>query len=116
MSPAWDNLDDFLSPDDFAVSACFILADGREIAPVFGVFDDPTMNAETGEFDMNVSAPRFTCKASCVAAVKRNDAVHIEGERYEVDHDPQLDGTGMATVYLSRAPASRAVSGPSAFD
>lgn len=101
-APAWENLDDFLSTDDFAVLATFTRAGGQVIPNVRGIFDDPTMNAETGEYDVAASQPRFTCAYTPVAALKKNDACMIDGIAYLLDHDPHPDGTGMAVIELSR--------------
>ena len=99
-APTWENLDDFLQTEDFATVATFTTASGKR--GVTGIFDEPTFNAETGEYDMASAAPRFTCKAADVDGVKRNDACVIAGVSYAVDHDPHPDGTGLAVVELSR--------------
>jgi len=101
-APAWENLDDFLSTDDFAVLATFTRAGGQVIPDVPGIFDDPVMNADTGEYDVAASMPRFTCAHARVAMLKKNDAATIGGVAYLLDHDPHADGTGMAVLQLSR--------------
>lgn len=99
-APAWEDLGAFLSLDDFASSATFTLAAGGALV-VAGIFDDPVVNASTGEYDMAVMQPRFTCRAADVADVRKNDQATIGGVSYWVDHDPHQDGTGMAVVMLS---------------
>src|SRR5690606_35376931 len=110
--PAWETLDDFLSLDDFAVLAIFVPAGGVAREPVPVIFDEPYVNAETGEYDMAAGEPRVTCKAvdviglkkndECVIVERRQDGTLLEVARYVLDHDPYPDGTGMAGVMLSR--------------
>lgn len=101
-APAWENLADFLSTDDFATLATFTRAGGQVIEGVPGIFDDPVMNVEAGEYDAAVSMPRFTCAHARVAMLKKNDAALIDGVAYLLDHDPHADGTGMAVLLMSR--------------
>jgi hypothetical protein len=98
---AWEDPADFLSTDEFATTATFSRG-GKVIArDVPGIFDDPTMNVETGEYDMNSSAPRFTCALSRVGMLKKNDEAMIDGAAYLLDHDPHKDGTGWAVLTMS---------------
>lgn len=99
---AWEDLSAFLDPEEFADLATFTRAGGQVIPDVPGIFDDPVLNAETGEYDAAVSAPRFTCEHSRVATLKKNDAAVIGGVAYLLDHDPHPDGTGMAVLTMSR--------------
>lgn len=102
-APSWEDLDAFLSTDDFAVEAIFIPSEtGVPRAPVRVIFDEPYLNAETGEYDMASGEPRATCKESDIAGIRKNDACDIGGVRFLLDHDPYPDGTGMACVKLSR--------------
>ncbi len=101
-APAWEDLDDFLSTDDFATTAKFSRAGVVTVPRAVGLFDDPTFNAQTGEYDIGASMPRFTGKAADLAGIKRNDDCEIDGVAYVVDHDARADGTGMMTVELSR--------------
>jgi len=113
-APAWENLDDFLSTDDFAFFATFVpnAGTGEPRSPVPGIFDEPACNAEAGEFDAAVSEPKFTCKASDVVGIRKNDRCIVsrrlpngsleEIGRYLLDHDPHPDGAGLASVMLSR--------------
>lgn len=99
---AWEDPADFLSTDEFATTAAFSRG-GKLIAKdVPGIFDDPTLNVELGEYDMNASAPRFLCEHAKVAMLKKNDEAVIDGVTYLLDHDPHADGTGFATVLMSR--------------
>lgn len=101
-APAWEDLSAFLDPAEFGCLATFTRAGGQVIPDVPGIFDDPTMNAESGEYDLASSEPRFTCEHVRVASLKKNDAVTIGGVAYLLDHDPHPDGTGMAVLKLSR--------------
>ena len=92
--PAWEDLDAFLDPDDFAVGVVF---NGRYF---HGIFDEPSYNAETGEYDINSSAPRLTCKASDTAGMKKFDFVTVDRVKYQLNADPHRDGTGMAVLDL----------------
>jgi hypothetical protein len=101
--PSWENLDDFLQLDSaggFANTATIDLQDGSTIT-VRGIFDDPYLNAQLGEYDHDTSAPRFLCKAADVTAVRRQDELTIDGTTYDVLTAPQDDGTGMATIKLA---------------
>jgi len=98
---AWENPVDFLSTDEFAFTATFSRGGNVLAKDVPGIFDDPTLNAESGEYDMNSSAPRFTCAYDRVRMLKKNDEVVIDGATYLLDHDPHSDGTGFAQIVMS---------------
>jgi hypothetical protein len=68
-APIWEDLDDFLSTEDFASIATFLTAVGQPRA-VTGIFDEPYFNAETSEYDMATAEPRFTCKEADIVGVK----------------------------------------------
>lgn len=122
---SWENLDDFLQPQDgggFAVEATLTSeavippAPGWVAQPtpegwcegdpitytkaVWGLFDDPYLDAQLGEYVADTSAPRFTCKASDAAGVRRGDWIAIDGTTYNVMTKPQNDGTGMVILRL----------------
>jgi hypothetical protein len=101
--PSWENLDDFLALDaagGFARPATITLQSGAELV-VHGIFDDPYLNAQLGEYEHDTSDPRFLCKASAVTSVRRGDELELDGKTYDVMTTPQDDGTGMATVKLA---------------
>jgi len=98
---SWENPADFLSTDEFAVTATFKRGGSVIAQDVPGIFDDPTMNVEAGEYDMNSSAPRFLCELARVRTLKKNDECVIGGTVYLLDHDPHADGTGWATLTMS---------------
>lgn len=104
MSHAWENLDVFLDTDDFAIRVTVRLQDGTERV-VKCIFDDPYLNAELGEYELDSTQPRLTCRWSDVQDVRRGDEVEIEGRIYDVVTNAQPDGTGMAVVALAAQPA-----------
>lgn len=101
-TPSWDKLDAFIQPADFAVVATITLQSGGT-RTVRGIYDDPYLNADLGEYEADISEPRFTCKLADVAGVKRGDSVVIAGEvgTYDVLREPQGDGTGMCVLKLA---------------
>ena len=103
LSPSWENLDDFLSPADFATPVVVHLHGGTT-RPVNGIYDEPYLNAELGEYDMDTIRPRFTCKMADVADVKRGDRLAINGKMLDILSAPQADGTGMAVLDLAPEP------------
>lgn len=99
-TPAWDDLDAFVSTDDFAIAATVRLQDGGTRI-VRGIFDDPYLNAQLGEYELDTSRPRLTCKEADVIGVLRGDRVDIGGKTYDVLTSAQADGTGMAVLELA---------------
>lgn len=110
-APSWENLDDFLQPEsggDFAILAAISLAGTSEVRQVWGIFDDPYLNAQLGEYEADTSAPRFTCKETDVAGVGRGDTwQQLDaktrapiGPVLDIMTDPQSDGAGMAIVRM----------------
>lgn len=102
-TPSWDRLDNFLQPNDFAVTAIVTMQAGGT-RTVRGIFDAPYLNADLGEYDADLDEPRFTCKFSDVAGIKRGDYLTIPGEtsQFDVLREPMADGTGMAVLRLAR--------------
>lgn len=98
--PAWDDLDAFLDGDEFAVKATIRLQEGGTRV-VLGIFDDPYLNAQLGEYELDTARPRFTCKEADVIGVQRGDLVDIDGRTYDVLTGAQPDGTGMALLDLA---------------
>lgn len=103
-APAWEDLGDFLNVDDFATVATLKLQTGgtREVT---GIFDEPYLNAQIGEYEADTSVPRFTCRASDVVGVQRGDVITVDDQAYDILTSPQPDGTGMALLKL--APSGR---------
>lgn len=99
-APAWENLDAFLSTDEFATSADLQLQDGTT-RTIRGIYDEPFLNAELGEYDLDTTRPRLLCKAADVVGVARGDVLVINGQTLDIMTAPQADGTGMATLDLA---------------
>jgi hypothetical protein len=98
--PAWDGLDDFLDPDDFASAATITLANGTVLPPVLGVLDEKGISASAGQTEVDTTKPVFTCKYADVVAVRRGDAVVIESKSYEAHKKAHQLGDGMALLFL----------------
>lgn len=104
--PAWEKLDDFLQTGDFADVAIISFHAGGTHTLV-GIFDDPYLNAEIGEYEMDTTKPRFTCKLADVLAVRRGDSISIKingaavGTVYDILTGAHPDGTGMAMLELA---------------
>jgi len=107
LSPDWENLDEFLgldTQDGFAKKAILALASTEATRNLVGIFDEPYLDAQLGEYRADESAPRFLCKHIDVIDVARGDRLSIEGVVYDVMSAAQPDGTGMATLYLEVPP------------
>lgn len=100
-APAWENLDVFLQQDEFA-SAVTITLQGGGSRVVTGIFDDPFLDAQLGEYVLETTRPRVTCAASDLAGVRRGDVATIGDDTFDVVSGPQSDGTGMAILELAR--------------
>lgn len=98
--PAWDDLDAFFDPADFATPVVVELQDGT-VRTFPGIFDDPYLNAQLGEYEADSSRPRVTCRESDVAGMLRGDVVKVAGRTYDLMSAPQGDGTGTASLELA---------------
>lgn len=101
--PKWDDLDQFIDPDDFGQKVLFDLNGPKKT--VVGIFDESYLSADMGEYDMDSTKPRFTAKASDLEGVQRGHTVVIDGDLFDVMGYPQTDGVGFAVVPLSRVNA-----------
>ncbi|QOE32740.1 head-to-tail connector complex protein [Achromobacter phage Mano] len=109
-APSWENLDVFLQLDDaggFGHRAVITLQGGGTLGPIAGIFDEPYLNAQLGEYEMDTSAPRFMAKETDFPGVRRGDSFQLVdengatvGEVYAIMSYPHQDGTGMATLEL----------------
>lgn len=105
--PAWEDLDEFLQDDDFAVPAVIALQGGGTIS-LSGIFDDPYIDAKLGEYDRDTVGPRFTVKESLVGAVRRKDTITITfpapigAQLFNIMTGAQPDGTGLAVLELTK--------------
>lgn len=102
-TPAWDNLDDFLQMDDFAVQA--VIVQGGVTRPAIPcIFDEPYLNAQIGEFEMDSSQPRIHAKEADLIGVRRGATCTVAGKTYAVMDAPKPDGNGMAILKLAIEP------------
>lgn len=101
--PAWDDLDEFLDTDDFGVTAIIVQA-GITRPAIACIFDEPYLNAQIGEFEMDSVQPRITAKESDLVGVKRGATCTVAGKTYAVMDAPQADGNGMAVLKLAKEP------------
>lgn len=102
--PSWENLDDFLQLDQnggFATPVVLHFQHGgtRSISVLF---DDPYLNAELGEYEMDTSQPRISGKEIDLSGLQRGDFVVMDGESFDVLSGPEGDGQGWAMVKLAR--------------
>lgn len=109
--PSWENLDDFLGTEDeggfaFPALISFKAGGSRQVKGV--IFDDPYLNAEAGEYDMDTRKPRAWAKQSDFAGCQRGDTITIQAEAgaetFDILTEPQPDGTGMMMLELSPQP------------
>lgn len=101
-APSWEDLGAFLQTDDdggFATVAVVTLQGGA-VRNVTGIFDDPYLDAQLGEYVADTSSPRFTCRESDTAGIGRGAEIVIGGKTYDIMTAPQSDGVGMATLRL----------------
>ena len=103
--PAWDNLDTFLSTDDFAVDAVLTFQAGGTRA-VKVIYDEPYLNAQLGEYEADRTDPRANGKEADFAGVTRGDTLRISstGQVLDILTAPQPDGTGWAVLQLATQP------------
>ncbi|MFG6082323.1 hypothetical protein ACEUZ9_002968 [Paracoccus litorisediminis] len=98
--PFVEDLDAFLQEDEFA-HACELRLAGGAIRSVRGIFDEPFLDAEMGEYRLDTTQPRLLGKAADFAGVNRFDTIIIAGREFDIMSLPQVDGTGMATLRLA---------------
>lgn len=99
-APDWENLDQFLAEEDFAVPV-ELRRDGNLLRTISAIFDAPFLNAELGEYELDTVQPRLTCKAADVADVVRGDECVVDGATLDVVRSPEPDGSGLAIVPLA---------------
>lgn len=102
-APEWEDLDDFLDEEEFAVAVIVMREDGTELS-FSGIFEDQYLDAQLGEYRMDTERPRVWCKQVDVPGVQRGDTCTVAGTTYDVLTEPQPDGTGMAMLDLAVKP------------
>jgi hypothetical protein len=103
-APAWENLDVFMAPDTaggFAVPAVVSLRGGGT-RKIFGIFDDPYLQATAGEFVRDTAETTLLCKEGDLAGVDYKGTCEVFGVTYDIVTNPQSDGTGMSTLKLAK--------------
>lgn len=97
--PAFETLDDFLSTDEFAVTAQ-IGSPGAEV-DVVGIFDNTFERFEDGETAVTVATPNFLAKTSdCQAAgVTHKTRLLLDAKTYRIS-EIEDDGTGFSRLLL----------------
>lgn len=100
--PFADDLDQFLQADEFA-HACELRLAGGVVRQVRGIFDEPFLDADLGEYRLETSQPRLLGKEADFQGAMRGDTIVIDGRIFNIMSSPQIDGTGMATLRLSPA-------------
>jgi hypothetical protein len=103
MIPAWENLDDFINTDDFAVVGTIQPHSGGPSYPVKGHFDDPYLDGFLGDaIDRDDVRPKFVCKFSDVSNVVRFDTITIGSTTYDILTAPQGEGVGLGVLMLAK--------------
>lgn len=109
-TPRWDNLDDFLDMDEFAVT-CTVVQGGITRAPFTCIFDDPYFDTQVGEYNFDQTNPRIMGKAAAMAGIRRGAVATLTGQdlppqgiSLAVLDAPKPDGTGMAMLQLGVEP------------
>lgn len=98
--PIWDELEQFVDSDDFATIVTLQMQDGRErVFPA--IYDDPYLNAQLGEYEVDTARPRLNCMEQHVVGVTRGDRVIIGDYTFDILSAPQADGTGFAMLQLA---------------
>ena len=98
--PDWEDLSAFFDPDEFATTA--VITRGEEtVAEVLGIFDDPNKVATLGEYELDHPGPTFICAEIDVISARKDDVVTIDGRAFDLMQEPELDGTGIATLVLA---------------
>ncbi|WP_228368224.1 head-tail joining protein [Klebsiella pneumoniae] len=105
--PSWDNPEDFLDMDDFAVKAIIQFQDGGT-RDIHGIYDGPYREGTLGEYQQDTTKPKFTCTEGVARGARRGDGLVV----YQADGKtvfgtfgimtyPQPDGTGLEILELS---------------
>lgn len=105
-SPAWESLDEFLdldTVDGFATDAV-IQTGPSTTRTVRGIFDDPAMTPQAGEYTQDTVGPTLLCKDTDLVGIRRKMVATIYGKAYDITHNPKPDGTGLATLMLAPQP------------
>ena len=97
---SWESPDPFRNTAEFASTATVRPVVGDPFT-VRGIFDDPYLNSQLGEYELDTSRPRLTCKWSDIAEITRGATVELDGRTYDVLTNAQPDGTGMGLLDMA---------------
>lgn len=100
--PAWDDVDQFIDPDDFGVPVTVRLQNGT-VRTFPGIFDEPYLNTHIGEYEVDTRLPRVHCLEKYVLGVTRGDRCDVDGKKFDILAAPHADGTGFAVLELAPA-------------
>ena len=102
--PSWENLDVFFQGDavgGFGIKATVSIRSTGEDRIITGIFDEPYLNAQLGEYEVDDGQPRFTCPASVAKDIRARDYLKLQdGREFYVMGYPMQDGTGLCVLKL----------------
>jgi len=104
-SPAWEDLSEFLDPDEFGQRARLFRGE-QEIGEVLGIYDNPTERKELGDFTLDETGPRFLCAEPAGLQARRGDVLDLDGVKLDVVQNPRRDGTGFVVLELAEEAGS----------
>jgi hypothetical protein len=100
-----EDVSQFFDQGEFAVEAVFTREVGGEtveVATASVIFNDPSHEVALGQANVEEPAPFLMAPAASLAAVRRRDAVAVNGAGYTVER-LHPDGTGLTIAYLAEA-------------
>lgn len=92
-----ENISQYFSVDDFAISATFTPEGGSSTA-VKGIFE----NLFSEDLSVNGTLPTFTCSESDVSTLAVDGTITINSNNYFV-RQKKADGTGVTTLVLEKS-------------
>lgn len=95
----FEDLSEFFDLNEFATTAILYNAGGAQ--EIIGIFDEPSVEAEIGQFEIDTVSLTFRCKASEVVNAERGDRLTIDDRELWLTKLPQADGTGLAVLFLA---------------
>lgn len=100
-----EDVSQFFDQGEFAVEAVFTReVDGEtvEVATADVIFNAPSHEVPLGQAAVEESAPFLMAPTASLAAVRRKDAVAVNGADYVIER-LHPDGTGTTVAYLAEA-------------
>ncbi len=112
-TPLWEDLDVFLNTDDFALFGTVTFQSGDPPRTFPGIFDDPDVTGQLGEYSLETARPRFLCKETDTAGIVRGDTllvfqknkrgVVVWSKTFDLLAGGHATGDGMAVLELAPA-------------